>query len=116
MQIIVFVVILFLVCWGPRLIMDVLQKFNLLAYSNINYNLRILFNLLSFCHSAVNPFVYGFMSRNFRAMVWEMLCGRCDGRARRANAADAQTQTARALHQSNTMEMNQMVSATNSQQ
>lgn len=65
----VLIVILFLLCWGPRLIMNVLVKLGLRTYSTWIYNTRIICNLLSFVHSALNPFVYGFMSSNFRSMV-----------------------------------------------
>lgn len=118
MQIIVFVVIFFLVCWGPRLIMDMLQKSNLLAYNNLNYNLRILFNLLSFCHSAVNPFVYGFMSQHFRNIVWAMICrplgiGKRPIRGNGANAQNQRQPTQRKMNKSNTMEMSTMFSVNN---
>ncbi|XP_075677326.1 uncharacterized protein LOC113799853 isoform X2 [Dermatophagoides pteronyssinus] len=46
-KMLVLIIILFLLCWGPRLIMNVLVKSGL----------------------TLNPFVYGFMSSNFRSMV-----------------------------------------------
>ena len=61
------IVILFLLCWGPRLIMNVLIKLRYLEnFSQIMYSARITCYLLSFIHSALNPFVYGLMSSNFR--------------------------------------------------
>ncbi len=55
----VLIILLFLLCWGPRLILNVLIKLGLPMYSHWIYNTRIVFHVLSFVHSAVNPFVYG---------------------------------------------------------
>ncbi|KAH7645578.1 g protein-coupled receptor-like protein 3 [Dermatophagoides farinae] len=68
-KMLVLIIILFLLCWGPRLIMNVLVKSGLSTFSSWIYNTRVMCNLLSFIHSALNPFVYGFMSSNFRSMV-----------------------------------------------
>lgn len=83
------IVVLFLLCWGPRLIMNVLVKLGLPIYSAWIYNTRIVCNLLSFVHSALNPFVYGFMSSNFRAMVCSSFT-----RTRRKQAGDGSNHTA----------------------
>ncbi|KAI2809847.1 hypothetical protein BLOT_000999 [Blomia tropicalis] len=63
------IVILFLFCWGPRLIFNVFKSAGIEYFNNIAYNARVYFYLLSFIHSALNPFVYGFMSSNFRRMM-----------------------------------------------
>ncbi len=65
----VLIVLLFLLCWGPRLIMNVLIKLGLTSFTHSAYTARIACYLLSFIHSALNPFVYGLMSSNFRKMV-----------------------------------------------
>lgn len=65
-----FIVGLFLLCWGPRLIMQVMIKSGLETYSQGAYAAKVIFVLLSAIHSALNPFVYGFMSTNFRNMLW----------------------------------------------
>ncbi|CAG2178945.1 unnamed protein product, partial [Oppiella nova] len=62
------IVILFMLCWGPRLVMNVLIKLGLQSFSHSAYTARIACYLLSFIHSALNPFVYGLMSSNFRRM------------------------------------------------
>lgn len=58
--------ILFAVCWGPRLIFNVFKSAGITYFNTTAYNARVYFYLLSFIHSALNPFVYGFMSSNFR--------------------------------------------------
>ncbi|XP_023217611.1 allatostatin-A receptor-like [Centruroides sculpturatus] len=63
------VVILFLVCWGPRLVMNVAIKQGLDNFTHSAYAARIVFYLLPFIQSSLNPFVYGFMSSNFRHLM-----------------------------------------------
>ena len=62
-----FIVVIFHVCWGPRLVMNVMIATGLTNFDQFTYNARVAFYLLSFIHSALNPFVYGFMSSNFRS-------------------------------------------------
>ncbi|RWS04187.1 Galanin receptor type 2-like protein [Dinothrombium tinctorium] len=75
-KMLIFVVLIFLLCWGPRLIMNVIIKMGLNSYTHFTYTARIACYLLSFIHSALNPFIYGFMSSNFR----RMLCKTCSKR------------------------------------
>lgn len=62
------VVVLFAVCWTPILVNNVLVAFDHMDYLNMGYlkPLRMVFHLLSYANSCVNPFVYAFMSKNFR--------------------------------------------------
>lgn len=64
------VVILFLLCWGPRFIMELLMKmqFSWLYYEHV-YVIRIILFLLPMVHAILNPVVYFVMSRNFRNSV-----------------------------------------------
>lgn len=73
----ILVVILFFICWGPRVTMDVLQKFDLVDFSPAAYRMRIIFNILTFFHGCINPFIYSFMSKNFRSRFVRYLekCG-----------------------------------------
>ncbi|XP_053206170.1 cholecystokinin receptor type A-like isoform X2 [Panonychus citri] len=72
-KMLIFVVLIFLFCWGPRLIINVVIKFGLQDYNQTIYSARVTCYLLSFIHSALNPFIYGFMSTNFR----KMMCSSC---------------------------------------
>ena len=69
------VIALFLVCWGPRLIFNVIVKLGLQGYGTSTYNIRIASYLLSFVHSALNPFVYGLMSSTFRNIILKSCAG-----------------------------------------
>ena len=64
------VVILFLLCWGPRFIFELLMKmqFSWLYYEHV-YVIRIILFLLPMVHAILNPVVYFIMNRNFRNSV-----------------------------------------------
>ena len=62
------VVILFAVCWTPLLINNVLTAFFVLDWLHMGYlkPMRMAFHILAFANSSLNPWVYAFMSKNFR--------------------------------------------------
>ena len=74
-KMLVLVITLFLLCWGPRLIFNVIVKMGLQGFSQITYNVRFASYLLSSIHSALNPFVYGLMSSTFRNIVFKPCAG-----------------------------------------
>ncbi|KAH9382500.1 hypothetical protein HPB48_004845 [Haemaphysalis longicornis] len=65
-KMLILVVVLFLLCWGPRLIMEIVVKCCLNVFNHGIYAVRVLFYLLPFVHSCLNPIVYCFMSSKFR--------------------------------------------------
>lgn len=69
----ILVVVLFLVCWGLPIIMEVIIKFNLHSFTPAVYTLRVTFKLLPFIHACMNPFIYSFMSKNFRRSLRRQL-------------------------------------------
>ena len=52
------VVLLFLICWGPRLLLNAIIKWGLSSYNETVYQLRIYFYLMPFVHSCINPIIY----------------------------------------------------------
>ena len=71
------VVILFLLCWGPRFIMELLMKMQPdWMYQEHVYNIKIILFLLPLVHAILNPVVYFIMSRNFRMSVMAQ-CTQC---------------------------------------
>lgn len=64
------VVILFIVCWGPKLILEVIKKYTINSQVNLfndhGWAMQIMKEILPVVHSCFNPYVYCFMSRNFR--------------------------------------------------
>ena len=62
------IVVLFVVCWGPITTNNLLVAFGILDNLHQGYlrPLRIAFFLMSYFNSCTNPIVYAFMSKNFR--------------------------------------------------
>nr|KAG5701192.1 hypothetical protein BaRGS_023301 [Batillaria attramentaria] len=67
-KMLVAVVVLFALCWGPIIINNVLVAFGVLETLHVGYlkPMRQVFWLLAYLNSCLNPVVYGFMSKNFR--------------------------------------------------
>ena len=62
----ILVIVFFLICWGPRIILEIIIKHNLHSFTQIIYTLRVTLYLLPYVHACMNPFIYSFMSKNFR--------------------------------------------------
>src|SRR5260370_38655173 len=77
------VVVLFVLCWSPILIINMLTSVGILEPLNEGYlkPLRTVAHLMSYVNSCINPIVYGFMSKNFRASFRAALskCLHCKG-------------------------------------
>ena len=63
------IIALFALCWGPLLIDNVLIAFEVL--DRLHYGhlkpMRQAFSLMAYANSCLNPIVYAFMSKNFRS-------------------------------------------------
>ena len=81
-KMLILVIVLFLICWGSRLSMEISIKVGLNTFSQEIYFLRIAINLLPYVHSCLNPFIYSLMSKNFRRSMWRRIhccCCFCTG-------------------------------------
>ena len=64
------IVLLYAVCWGPVLIVNIFVRFRVLNEYHVSVTYAsMVCHILAFINSTVNPIVYGFMSRNFRRTV-----------------------------------------------
>ncbi|XP_070196502.1 galanin receptor 2a-like [Littorina saxatilis] len=83
-KMLIVVVLLFAVCWGPVLINNVMVAAGVLNRLHYGYlkPLRQAFYLLSYLNSCLNPLVYGFMSRHFRASFRQAFFSCCFVRRR----------------------------------
>ncbi len=64
------VVLLYAICWGPLLLASIFIRFGLIEpYTRAFEITSQICYILAFGNSTVNPIVYGFMSRNFRKTV-----------------------------------------------
>lgn len=68
-KMLIVVVIIFVLCWTPILLIHVLTAFQVIEKLNYGHMkaIKTAFHLFSYTNSCVNPIIYGFMSRNFRA-------------------------------------------------
>jgi len=85
-KMLIVVVAIFVLCWAPILIINVLTAFiiiPILNYGNMKA-IKTAFHLFSYANSCVNPIIYGFMSRSFRASFKAALV-RCLGCKRNMN-------------------------------
>lgn len=78
----VLVIILFMICWGPRLFINAIIKYGLNRYDVTAYRARVVCYLLSFIHSCLNPIVYTLMSSNVRQMMLRSVEGSCSSIAK----------------------------------
>ncbi|KAK2156609.1 hypothetical protein LSH36_209g05011 [Paralvinella palmiformis] len=85
-KMLVAVIVLFVICWTPLLIDNVLVAFRVL--NRLHYGplkpLRQTFALLAYSNSCVNPIVYAFMSKTFRESFKVALCSCLRGDAYRS--------------------------------
>lgn len=72
------IVIVFFVCWGPKLVLTVMKRhYILFLHSDNFFNTLLVINLLPYVHSCVNPVIYYLMSNKFRRSM-RVAC-RCFG-------------------------------------
>lgn len=73
------VVLLFIICWSPYVIDDLLIAFQVVCAKSqaatLKY-LRMAFALMAYSNSCQNPLVYAFMSKHFKNK-FRTLCCRC---------------------------------------
>ena len=76
------VIAIFVLCWAPLLVSNVLTAFHLLHHLNYGYlkPLRQAFYLMAYANSCLNPIIYGFMSRHFRQTFVHAICSCLRGR------------------------------------
>ena len=60
------VVLLFILCWGPTIITEMLIGLGKQTFTQAFYVLKLVSALLPFIHCCINPLIYCFMSKNFR--------------------------------------------------
>lgn len=82
-KMLVTVIVLFAVCWGPLLIDNVLKAFGIVEYYNYDHlkHVRQAFAVMAYANSCVNPVVYAFMSKNFRDSFRHAIFACCPRRA-----------------------------------
>ncbi|EEB11706.1 conserved hypothetical protein [Pediculus humanus corporis] len=77
-KMLVAVVVIYVLCWGPMLVDNVLQAYGISSHIRIGWlkYMGTIFHLMAYFNSCINPIIYGFMSKNFRESFIKALCCR----------------------------------------
>ncbi|KAH3813908.1 hypothetical protein DPMN_142378 [Dreissena polymorpha] len=73
-KMLIIVVVVFLICWGPKLIFRILKysEFRVHMHTQDHFKLQIAITCLPYIQSCMNPLIYCFMSNNFRKSVLQL--------------------------------------------
>ncbi|CAO1412877.1 unnamed protein product [Diamesa serratosioi] len=75
-RMVVFVVLAFAICWLPIQIVLVLKSLRLYETTTFTVSIQIISHVLAYTNSCVNPFLYAFLSENFRKAFRKIMwCG-----------------------------------------
>merc|ERR1712227_796374 len=71
----IMVVLIFIICWTPLLMFNILQSFQMIPTQLFGFlkHLKTTFSLLAYSNSCINPVIYGFMSASFRQSFKDLL-------------------------------------------
>ncbi|XP_070567419.1 QRFP-like peptide receptor [Ptychodera flava] len=86
----ILVVVLFAVCWAPFQVVSVIREFPPLPDNETNRLMLAVVQLIAFCDTCINPFIYAFLNENFRKRFISSL--RCKRRKRKRVVLQAQKQ------------------------
>ncbi|CAH1774131.1 unnamed protein product [Owenia fusiformis] len=101
------VMVIFMICWGPILILDVVDTFYALALVlrpvGTSRELKLWLRLLAYFNSCINPILYCFLSRKFRQSFLKIcVCGRKSRSQKYLNTPNTTTTSTSASMKANT--------------
>lgn len=87
-------VVAFSICWAPIQIILVLKSLKLYETTTLTVSIQIISHVLAYLNSCLNPFLYAFLSENFRkAFRKVMWCGPASSHYILANPETKSTRT-----------------------
>lgn len=92
-RLVIVVVIIFAVCWGPIQTVLVLKSLKQYEINTTNIVIQITSHVLAYVNSCVNPILYAFLSENFRKAFRKLIACRSSGpvNARSVNGERSET-------------------------
>ncbi|KAK0068636.1 galanin receptor type 1 [Biomphalaria pfeifferi] len=77
-KMLVIIIVVFLISWGPKLFIQVLKKFQVhFLYQPSAYNAFLVINCLPYFQSCINPLIYVLMSKNIRGSIRKLATTVC---------------------------------------
>ncbi|KAM9314799.1 somatostatin-like receptor F_48D10.1 [Pholidichthys leucotaenia] len=73
---VVVIVVVFVLCWLPFFIMNMVNLVVIIPESSLTVGIYFFNVILSYANSCANPFLYGFLSDNFKQSFRKVLCVR----------------------------------------
>jgi len=72
----VLVIVIFIICWAPLQINNVLVGFEVLPELHVDHHkhIREAFYIMAYANSSINPIIYTFMSKKFKETFKKTLC------------------------------------------
>nr|ANO39116.1 GCR304 [Schmidtea mediterranea] len=75
-KMVIVVIVIFTLCWAPIQTIFIIQLYGKDPGGNLFRTIHVISNCLAYSNSMVNPFLYAFLSENFRRAFANLLCCR----------------------------------------
>ncbi|KAJ8398731.1 hypothetical protein AAFF_G00419280 [Aldrovandia affinis] len=73
-RMVVIIVVVFVLCWLPFFIMNVINEVLILPQNSVTNGVYFFSVILTYVNSCANPLLYGFLSKNFKQSFRKVLC------------------------------------------
>ncbi|CAG5131987.1 unnamed protein product, partial [Candidula unifasciata] len=74
-KMLIIIILVFLICWGPKLIVQVMKKFHAsVLYTRPAFIVILVISCLPYFQSCINPLIYFMMSKNIRQSIRHIVC------------------------------------------
>lgn len=73
-KMVIVVIVIFTICWAPIQCIFIIQLYGGDPGGNVFRTMHVIGNCLAYSNSMVNPFLYAFLSENFRRAFANLLC------------------------------------------
>uniref|UniRef100_A0A673AJK8 Somatostatin receptor type 5-like n=1 Tax=Sphaeramia orbicularis TaxID=375764 RepID=A0A673AJK8_9TELE len=73
-RMVVIIVLVFVLCWLPFFTMNIVNLVHIIPENNVTTAIYFFLVILTYVNSCANPFLYGFLSENFKQSFQKVLC------------------------------------------